>query len=189
MRVLWHWNRWKPITVSSMKFVKLAFFLALVPLHALHLENLTTTNWMLRIQPSVSMFSDWYTSSYLSHQNAPNPWMQVETYSHPWKPSVCTKILPAFEVFLILSRPPARSILFRKTTVPSKPKLNRREFTFQELLEWVEHIVSFFFPNDVRGNLLLTETGSLLLAWVQFLWLCFPVIIRFVPEILMCVRV
>lgn len=161
-----------------MHFVKLAFFLALVPLHALHLENLTTTNWMLRIQPSVSMFSDWYTSSYLSHQNAPNLWMQVETYSHP-----------AFEVFLILSRPPARSILFRNTTVPSKPKLNSREFTFQELLEWVEHIVSFFFPNDVRGNLLLTETGSLLLAWVQFLWLCFPVIIRFVPEILMCARV
>lgn len=56
-----------------MHFVKLAFFLALVPLHALHLENLTTTNWMLRIQPSVSMFYDWYTSSYLSHQNAPNP--------------------------------------------------------------------------------------------------------------------
>ena len=74
------------------------------------------------------------------------------------------KILPAFEVFLILSRPPARSILFRNTTVPSKPKLNSREFTFQELLEWVEHIVSFLFPNDVRGNLLLTETGPLLLA-------------------------
>ena len=68
---------------------------------------------------------------------------------------MCTKILPAFEVFLILSRPPARNILFRNTTVPSKPKLNSREFTFQELLEWVEHIVSFFFPNDVRGNLLL----------------------------------